>query len=66
MGFVIFQTASGTGVFDATTGSLLTAAVTLSMLVAPLLLLVAPTAGRATPRRRSAKRTRSAREQHAR
>ena len=41
MGFVIFQTASGAGVFDAATGSLLTAAVTLSMLVAPLLLVAA-------------------------
>ena len=41
IGFVIFQTASGAGVFDAATGSLLTAAVTLSMLVAPLLLVAA-------------------------
>ncbi|MBX3643813.1 MAG: glutathione-regulated potassium-efflux system protein KefC [Rubrivivax sp.] len=41
MGFVIFQTASGAGVFNAATGSLLTAAVTLSMLVAPLLLVAA-------------------------
>jgi glutathione-regulated potassium-efflux system ancillary protein KefC len=39
MGFVIFQAAAGTGVIDAPTSSLLTAAVTLSMLVAPLLLI---------------------------
>ena len=39
MGFVIFQAASGARVMDASTASLLTAAVTLSMLVAPLLLI---------------------------
>jgi glutathione-regulated potassium-efflux system ancillary protein KefC len=39
MGFVIFQAAAGAGVIDAPTSSLLTAAVTLSMLVAPLLLI---------------------------
>jgi glutathione-regulated potassium-efflux system ancillary protein KefC len=41
VGFVIFQAAAGAGVIDAPTSSLLTAAVTLSMLVAPLLLIVA-------------------------
>ncbi len=55
MGFVIFQAASGAGVIDAPTASLLTAAVTLSMLVAPLLLVAADRlAARyaaATPRR---------------
>jgi glutathione-regulated potassium-efflux system ancillary protein KefC len=39
MGFVIFQAAAGARVIDAPTSSLLTAAVTLSMLVAPLLLI---------------------------
>ena len=39
MGFVIFQAAAGAGVIDTPTSSLLTAAVTLSMLVAPLLLI---------------------------
>ena len=39
MGFVIFQAAAGARVLDAPTASLLTAAVTLSMLAAPLLLI---------------------------
>jgi len=39
MGFVIFQAAAGAGVIDAPTSSLLVASVTLSMLVAPLLLI---------------------------
>jgi len=39
MGFVIFQAAATARVIDAPTSSLLTAAVTLSMLVAPLLLI---------------------------
>lgn len=41
MGFVIFQAAAGAGVIDAPTSSLLVASVTLSMLVAPLLLIAA-------------------------
>jgi glutathione-regulated potassium-efflux system ancillary protein KefC len=38
-GFVVFQTAAGAGVIDATTSSLLVAAVALSMLLTPLLLV---------------------------
>jgi len=40
-GFVVFQTAAQAGVIDAPTSSLLVAAVTLSMLVSPLLLVAA-------------------------
>jgi len=39
MGFVVFQAAAGAGVIDAPTSSLLVASVTLSMLIAPLLLI---------------------------
>jgi len=40
-GFVVFQTAAGAGVIDAPTSSLLVAAVAISMLVTPLLLVAA-------------------------
>ena len=40
-GFVVFQAAQGAGVIDAATSSLLVAAVALSMLLTPLLLLLA-------------------------
>jgi glutathione-regulated potassium-efflux system ancillary protein KefC len=40
-GFVVFQTAAGAGVIDAPVSSLLVAAVAISMLVTPLLLVVA-------------------------
>lgn len=40
-GFVVFQTAGGAGVIDAPTASLLIASVAISMLVTPLLLVVA-------------------------
>ena len=40
-GFVVFQTAAGAGVIDAPTASLLVAAVAISMLVTPLLLVAA-------------------------
>ena len=40
-GFVVFQTAAGSGVIDAPTSSLLVAAVAISMLLTPLLLVVA-------------------------
>lgn len=39
-GFVVFQTAAGAGVIDAPTSSLLVAAVALSMLLTPLILLL--------------------------
>jgi len=39
-GFVVFQTAAGSGVIDAPTSSLLVAAVALSMLLTPLVLLL--------------------------
>lgn len=56
-GFVVLQAAGGARVIDATTGSLLTAAITLSMLLTPLLLVAADrfwlprlaAAGRAAP-----------------
>ena len=40
-GFVVFQTAAGSGVIDAATSSLLVAAVAISMLLTPLLLVAA-------------------------
>ena len=40
-GFVVFQTAAGSGVIDAPTSSLLVAAVAISMLLTPLLLVLA-------------------------
>jgi glutathione-regulated potassium-efflux system ancillary protein KefC len=40
-GFVVFQTAAGAGVIDAATSSLLVAAVAISMLLTPLLLVAA-------------------------
>jgi glutathione-regulated potassium-efflux system ancillary protein KefC len=41
VGFVVLQTAGGAGLMDAPTSSLLVAAITLSMLLTPLMLLVA-------------------------
>jgi glutathione-regulated potassium-efflux system ancillary protein KefC len=40
-GFVVLQTASGAAVIDATTASMITAAITVSMMLTPLLLLLA-------------------------
>jgi glutathione-regulated potassium-efflux system ancillary protein KefC len=40
-GFVVLQTASGAAVIDATTASIITAAITVSMMLTPLLLLLA-------------------------